>query len=298
MRIRPKQEIPQYKLADDTKLDTPFAIKRMEEIDASLKNKTEEAHRHDYYVIIWVEKGSGTHFIDFSEYELSDGMLFFIAPAQIHLLQPDTSPVGSVLLFKPEFLHLIGLSEAHLVESGLFHDFDHHPVKVSSSFEQKMQTIIQQLLTYSKIASSSNLELLAAYLKVFLLECIQLKNNQENNTTTQNTRYQDIICDFRKLLGDHYQEKHKVSDYAEALHLSPNYFNEVIKKNTGKTAKEHIQKRLIMEAQRNALHTDCTLQEITFHLGFKDPAHFSKFFKKHSGLSFQEYRKQIRKIYQ
>lgn len=286
--------IPKYKLISEHLIAPLFAIKRMEDIDATTQGQNEKAHRHEYYVILWVEKGAGTHFIDFSEYPLQPNSIFFISPTQIHLLQPSEKPFGTAILFKPEFLHFIGLSEAQLVESGIFHDFDHSPVLLEEQNIATLKHLVDQLFD---LQSSSNLALIAAYLKVFLLRCMELKADAQNDFR-RNNRAQNIVYDFRKRVDHNFQKKHKVADYAEAMHLSPNHLNEVIKKHTGKTAKEHIQTRLLMEAQRNALHTDCTLQEITYHLGFKDPAHFSKFFKKQSGLTFQEYRKKVRHIYQ
>jgi AraC-like DNA-binding protein len=286
--------IPKYKLESDHLMETPFVIKRMEDIDDAAQDQDEKAHRHEYYVILWLEKGAGTHFIDFAEYPLQPNSIFFISPAQIHLVKPSEKPFGTAILFKPEFLHFIGLSESQLVESGIFHDFDHSPVLLAEENIATIKHLIEQLFDLQK---SKNLDLIAAYMKVFLLRCMELKTDAQNDFQ-ENSRAQNIVCDFRKLIDNTFQEKHKVADYAEAMHLTPNHLNEVIKKNTGKTAKEHIQTRLLMEAQRNALHTDCTLQEITYHLGFKDPAHFSKFFKKQSGLTFQEYRKKVRHIYQ
>ena len=286
--------IPKYKLESEHLMETPFVIKRMEDIDDAVQDQDEKAHRHEYYVIIWVEKGAGTHFIDFAEYPLQPDSIFFISPAQIHLVKPSEKPFGTAILFKPEFLHFIGLTEAQLVESGIFHDFDHSPVLLAEGNVSSIRHLVDQLFD---LQQSKKLDLIAAYMKVFLLRCMELKTNAQNNFQ-ENSRAQNIVCDFRKLIDNTFQEKHKVADYAEAMHLTPNHLNEVIKKNTGKTAKEHIQTRLLMEAQRNALHTDCTLQEITYHLGFKDPAHFSKFFKKQSGLTFQEYRKKVRHIYQ
>ncbi len=289
--------IPEYKLEVPHQLEPRFVIKRMEDIEDKREAATEKAHRHEYFVILWVEEGKGTHFIDFAEYPLENQSVFFISPAQIHLVQPEKTPLGTAILFKPEFLHLVGLTESFLIESGLFHDFDHAPIQLSPNHQQLLAPVCQQLFSIHHQAGPLQQELLAAYLKVFLLHSIQIRTTQLPEANSH-SRHQTIICDFRKLLDHNYQEKHKVSDYADAMHLTPNHLNEVIKKNTGKTAKEHIQNRLIMEAQRNALHTDCTLQEITYHLGFKDPAHFSKFFKKHNGMTFQEYRNQVRNIYQ
>ncbi len=79
--------------------------------------------------------------------------------------------------------------------------------------------------------------------------------------------------------------------------MTANHLNEVVKKITGQTAKEVIQDRLLLEAKRYATYSDCTLSEIAFHLGYEDAAHFSRMFKKCSGMNFVQFRAAIRKKY-
>jgi AraC-like DNA-binding protein len=88
-----------------------------------------------------------------------------------------------------------------------------------------------------------------------------------------------------------YHETHSSKDFAEKLNISPDHLNKSIKLLTGKTAKELIQSKVSTEAKRLLYFSDLSNKEIAFQLGFREPSHFSTFFKKCTGQSPSEYRK-------
>ncbi len=296
MEREKNKPVPEYRYAGRVTGDQLFLIKTMEEIEAE-RPDAEPPHRHDYYVLIWIQQARGRHYIDFSVFPIEPQSIFFIAPGQIHLMELDEAPQGIVMIFSPDFLHFTGLSQADLAAAGIFHDFELAPLRPDEEFLTAMRPVIGNMLRESNSRAPWRNEMNGAYLKAFLLSCQRLRQKQSSRQPAPGSRAHQIVCGFRELLEQKFRDKHKVTEYAQALHLTPNHLNEVIRENTGHTAKELIQERLLREAQRHALHTDCTLQEITFHLGFRDPAHFSKFFKKNSGMTFLEYRQNWRKIY-
>ncbi len=77
---------------------------------------------------------------------------------------------------------------------------------------------------------------------------------------------------------------------ADELHLSANYFGDLIKKETGKSAQEYIQNKIITLAKNKILEDHLSVNEIAYELGFKYPQHFSRFFKQHVGATPNEYR--------
>jgi len=77
---------------------------------------------------------------------------------------------------------------------------------------------------------------------------------------------------------------------ADALHLSANYFGDLIKKETGKTAKEYIQTKIIDVAKNKIFNPDANITEIAYELGFKYPQHFSRMFKSETGYTPTEFR--------
>ncbi|MEO0338424.1 MAG: helix-turn-helix domain-containing protein, partial [Bacteroidota bacterium] len=130
---------------------------------------------------------------------------------------------------------------------------------------------------------------LGALLQLFLI----YTNNTINLDSTQLEEENAGVCvvrDFKELVENKFSKWHKVGDYATKVHLTPKYLSQTVKNYTGKTAKEFIQDRLLLEAKRLLLHTDMSVKEVAYEVGFEEPLHFSSFFKKHAGQSPSKFR--------
>jgi AraC family transcriptional regulator, transcriptional activator of pobA len=137
------------------------------------------------------------------------------------------------------------------------------------------------------------LETIGAYLKLFMIECHGQCSFSPDSNLQGFEVSKTLVKNFRALVESHYSSSHQVKYYAEALNVTPNYLNEVIKTSMNIPAKEFIQNRLILEAKRMAIFTDKSAKEIGFELGFEDPSHFSKFFKINTGLSIQSFKENL-----
>lgn len=229
-------------------------------------------------------------------YDYQDRTLVFVAPGQvIHVdINTDYKPQGYALLFHPDLIRGTSLggnmddypffsyqsNEAlHLSEKErriVMDCFD----KISSELERGVDKHSKKLIT-------SNIEL-------FLNYCIRFYDRQFISRKEINT---DILSQFEKLLSEFYQSDKpqkiglpSVTYCAEQLHLSTNYFGDLIKKETGKTALEYIQLKIMELAKQKILNEKKTINEIAYELGFKYPAHFTRAFKKSTGLTPVEYR--------
>jgi len=123
------------------------------------------------------------------------------------------------------------------------------------------------------------------------LLCIALHRHREQTLKTpRDQRGYFFARRFFQLLEGNYRQVKSVSEYAALLQLSPTRLNMVIKRVTGYSPKYHISKRLIIEAQRSYRQHSQSMKEIAYDLGFMDNAHFSKFFKRTSGVTFMHFR--------
>ena len=108
---------------------------------------------------------------------------------------------------------------------------------------------------------------------------------------SKNRRYIEITLAFKELLSENEQINRNVSHYAESLHISPVYLNEVVKNVTGVSVSRYIQNELILHAKRMLVYPSLTVREISIHLGIDDYAYFTRLFTKAVGISPTLYRK-------
>ncbi len=279
-----------------------FVFRTMEEIEGYQKSspKATPPHRHNYYTIIWVKKGTGVHTIDFRSYDVKADTIYFLTPEQVHDLQLEKGAVGYVLLFTPDFTSEYGLSLQFIENTGFFFRCDdlapfNIPAGVdSNNLEHLVYHIRDEFIT----ASTYYLDAIGSWLKLFLLECKRLSMQVEPVPEPRTSTKAVLVKQFRDLLENHYNAWHKVADYARELHITPNYLNEVLSVETGTSAKDFILDRIMLEAKRYAGFAELSAKEVAYTLGFEDPSHFSKLFRQHQQKSFTQFREETRKKYQ
>ena len=263
----------------------------MEDIYDQQKGNTDQPHRHDFYTIIFAKKASGIHLIDFNEYQLSDNLIFFVSPGQVHQIIEKEQSNGWVITFSREFLEENHIDYCFIEDINLFTDYGQSPPLPLD--EQEIDILNQyshQMLTTLSSETKFKMSAIGALLKLFLITCnnictLEQKNPQQVHAGTT------ILKAYKNLVENHFSEWHKVHQYAEELHVTPDHLNRTIKLLIGKTAKEYLQSRIIIAAKRMLYFSDLTTKEISYELGFSEPSNFSNFFKKITGISPSQYGK-------
>ncbi len=273
-----------------------FAFRTMEEIFEKRGNTPDVPHRHNYYTVLLGKKVCGLHYIDYVEFPIKPNCIFFVNPGQVHQVITYGEPEGVVIMFSTEFLSRNHISEDFLTNLGLFSSTAATPpLEISPDAGKDLENIVENIKNVFHDTNPFRADLLGAYLKVFLIECNKLLPvpNIENTQVLEAGKI--ILRSFKGLVEKHFATWHKVSEYASELNITPDYLNSSIKNAIGKTAKEFIQERIILESKRLGIHTQLSNKEIAFQVGFDDPSHFSKFFKKTEGKSFSDFRTQLEK---
>ena len=231
-----------------------------------------------------------------NNYDYDDGTLVFIAPGQVLEVNNEENyqPSGLALLFHSDLIK--GTSLGKKMSHYSFFSYESHEALHLSLKEQQIikdlfgkleYELSQSIDKHSKSIITNNIEL-------FLNYCVRFYDRQFITRENINT---DILSKFEKVLNTYFHSETpqnlglpSVSYFADCLHLSPNYFGDLIKKETGKSAQEHIQLKLVDVAKERIFDTEKSVSQIAFELGFKYPQHFNRMFKKSTGFTPNEYR--------
>jgi len=285
------KDIKTYNFADSAGNDSMFALKRVEDAYISSNGEPDSPHRHDYYTIVFFEKGEGTHIIDFTEYTIEDNTIYFILPGQMHQVKLTAQPKGWTMIFTEEFLVANAIPDKLVNDIYLFNDYGQSPpLSINDKQLPVYLNILSQIELFSTSLESYTLEAVGSLVKLFLIQsnnhCSLHKLNNPQFLETTN----HLLRSFKRLLNKHYATLHMVSDYADKLSVTADYLNKTVKSITGKSAKDHIQSKLITEAKRSLLFSSMSNKELSYELGFDESAHFNNFFKKTTGLTPTEFR--------
>lgn len=248
--------------------------------------KRTKPHKHGgYYELIFLSQGEGFHWIESQHYKLAPPDLFFMKPDQMHCWQFTDIPKGYVLLFKDAMLDPI--REAPLL--GLIHQLK-AITRVSMSGKSDLEPTFQGMLHEYEHPTPYAKEIILGHLRTLfalLLKFSPKENPNEPFVHSLSAVYQK----FTDLLNEKCPGKNvTVGDFAEQLGTSAQNLNAICKKHSNMSANQHITAQLLLEAKRNVLHTDMTLNELADMLGFNDASYFVKFFKKHTGQTPHQFR--------
>lgn len=276
-----------------------FEIHPMSWVEQERQARNEAPHRHEYYVVIGVTAGTGTHDVDFQRYDVQPGTWWFLSPGQAHHLAMDGPHEGWVLSFGADFFGVSETSREVLVNSGLFNNllnFKPFSLQTPAAVWRLESPLRAMQEEFERPEAPLHADLLRSWLGVFLVEAArafaqQLDGPQETSRTVC------LVRQFQDLIEREYQHHPKVADYAAKLGITPSHLNDTVKKVTGQPASEHIKQRIIVEAKRRAFYGHATAKEIAYALGFDDEAHFSKYFKTNTGQTFSAYRKTLQSRY-
>lgn len=288
------KNIPSYELKHNGET-VDFALRSVEQVVKIFGNQTDVPHRHNYYTVLWSQNDSGKHIIDYKEYEMLANDIFFVTPGQVHQVLHKNEPKGVVILFTCQFMEKNYINQNFINNLNLFSEIeDSPPIRIDNKSSKKLQLITSQMFDSFNEDDEFRFDTIGAYLKLFLIECNKFAPSLKSDNTQAIQSSKSIVRKFKEILENNFTQTHKVNDYADKLNISPDYLNTIVKSSIGKTAKELIQQRIILEAKRYGLHSNLSTKEISYKLGYDEPSNFSRFFKKYEGISFAEFRVSIK----
>ncbi len=270
--------IPTYSLQKGDKLESPFRAVEMTLLKEGNYDYS-HPHRHDYYEVFFFETGSGKHDIDFNTFNIESPCLHFVSPGQVHQVQRGPESFGQVLLFTADFYYLHLANKDFLHELPFLNGNTIRPILNLAAHEaQEITDIIKQICKEYKEQNLYREEIIRSTLNLLLLTARRLFESR-GETQAEETMESRLVRNLRRLVDSSFHSMHAVSAYANALHVTPGHLNDVTKQETGKTVSTLIQERIVLEAKRMLVHSDQSVKEIAYALGFDDPSYFTRFFR-------------------
>lgn len=232
-----------------------------------------------------------------NNYDFQEGTLVFIAPGQVLGVQPNITtfqPSGWALLFHPDLIK--GTSLGKKIHEYNFFSYD---VNEALHLSEKERHIVLDCFTKIQYEMEQSIDkhsrtLITSNIELFLNYCTRFYDRQ---FVTRDHSNKGILEKFEDILNAYFTEDKSqkiglptVAYCASELNLSPNYFGDIIKSETGITAQEYIQTKVIDFAKERIFDHEKSISEIAYELGFNYPQHFTRLFKQKVGMSPSEYR--------
>lgn len=256
------------------------------EISPFLPNRSVDyAHRDDYYIFGIVESGTCRIDIDFKDNRLSAGDVIGTQPNQVHRIV-DAGDAKAFLLFV-DGVFIDTPTKQVLTEYAL----SPIPFKISDIQRSELTQLFPMILRRVNELETGNSKAVLQNLSCAIVGIITDAIRQIIGQQFKNRRHIEITLAFKELLSKEKQINRSVSHYAESLHISSVYLNEVVKDITGVSVSKYIQNELILKAKRMLVYTSLSIREISDHLGIDDSAYFTRLFTKAVGMNPTSYRK-------
>jgi len=247
-------------------------------------------HKHNFYLLLYITHGHGDHTIDFKTYPLSAGSFFLMTPGQVHFwnLKPDVN--GYIIFFTQGFYRMQRM-ENSLVEFPFFHSLEAPPL-IQLKPDHIIDVMVKEM--YEEFRNSTatiDLRMLRSYLDLLLLKLARAYPVQQPDKSSITTTSK--LRKLEQLIDKHFLKLKLPKEYADLMNLSPSYLNSICKQSLGKTLSDLITERVVLEAKRYFAHADMTVNQVSDKLNFSTPSYFIRFFKKHTGLTAEQFKESL-----
>ena len=286
--------LPLFHLYGDPPDDSAFDFIHIETIASrsSVHDWTIRAHRHrNLSQVLLIEKGGG-------EMSFETATVSFTAPCAI--LVPATMAHGFrftpqvtdgwVVSFTEDVADALGDRSGEALARLRAVAADPLVPLTDSSEARRLSGLCADLHEESSLAREGYRLALRALLALIALEVLRLAVSRARSGAVTLTRADARVEELRRLLDQHFRKERLISFYAEKLSMTPDRLNDHVKRATGVTAGHLIRQRVLTEAKRQLLFTTQAIHEIAYDLAFSDPSHFTRFFRKQTGMTPQAFR--------
>lgn len=254
--------------------------------------------RFDFYLIFLKEIKCGDLRYGCHQYDYEEGTLVFVSPGQLIGSHGEETyqPQGRALAFHPDFLSGTPLGGGRMDDFTFFGYQANEALHMSARERALVAGCLDQIGEEFGHIDKHTKRLVVGHLELLLGYCERFYDRQ---FITRQQVNQGVLTKFEGLLAEYFRTGRArgeglptVAHFAERLHLSANYFGDLVKKDTGLSPQDHIQLKVLDVAREGLLDPQNSVSEVAYDLGFAYPQHFSRMFKRATGVTPGEYRNQ------
>ncbi len=270
---------------NESKASESFSIRNVQNM-LSGEDMVQGLHRHDFFYILTLKKGKGSHSIDFNTYNVVDHSIFIMRPGQVHELALNRESTGYLMEFRRDFYNLNDTvaSQFLMKASGI------NLCNPDTKSFKKLFALLALIFSEYGDKKEGYQEVIKANLNIFFIELVRNRQPRNAVTASVNKYTQEKLDKFTELLDAHISSHKEVSQYADMLNLSTFQLNAITKTTLGKTSSQLINDYIILEAKRYLLATSNQVNQIAYHLGYEDVSYFIRFFKKQTSYTPEAFR--------
>jgi AraC family transcriptional regulator, transcriptional activator of pobA len=264
-----------------------FSLVRLEDLYPKTNGIIPPFRRSDFY-IVFVKKGSGKRTVGNLSFTISDNTLVVVPQRVIHAATYTSQPCGYFISFTADFFLRQAFSYKLLNSKRVLQQSLSPFVALSETQADEITGIFEKIIEECNGDFEERKQMIALKILELLILCDRFFTGKCPSEGISG--HLDILKKFNELIEIHVTEHRDVQFYADALHTHPNNLNHIVKKVTGRTAKQTIVHRLIIEAKYLLVSTTLSVKEIAYDLGFEDPNYFISFFKKDQHTTPSQFR--------
>ena len=268
--VRPTYTLEEYFEA----FQKPCIAFNMEYINHVPFFDSNKPHRHDYYQIIVLEKGTMNHNIEFDTYQTAKPCISVLFPKQFHQISFSPDAEGEIIMFGDELFCSAVLQKDLSAYNVDLQRRLNYIVPTAEEFAELIAVVKNIRDLYERISPAKK-EQIKFYIKILLLQLIEYGHSREPSRTE--TEEADIYLHFRDLVEEQFKVCRTVQGYAEQLNITTKKLNAICNNYVGETALNVIHERLLLEIKRLLVFYDFPHKEIAYELGFDSPSALNKF---------------------
>lgn len=271
-------------------LNLEFEILDLKEVLSVKKPMMIIPHRAQFYHILWIEKGEGTHFVDFNPISLQDHSIICVPQNSVNRYDKRAKYKGKAIVFTDRFFSKTKQDFQYLQSSILFSDLypvSQFKINPKSSDLKIVLNLMEQ--EFNKKKDVAHYHILHNLLHVFLLQ-LEREMKDQGFEEIKPSANLDYLMLFKDLLEQNFRNEKSVNKYAADLSISEKQLNKACTTLLDKKPKQIINDRILLEAKRLLVHSNQSIKEIAYHLGYEEPTNFIKYFRKNTDITPSEFR--------